>query len=61
MNYFPFFQTKKYAAERKQSFLNSFEPGHIIESEEQERCVRLAQRDFLLRRLGVTEQVSERK
>ncbi|GFG28152.1 hypothetical protein Cfor_08246 [Coptotermes formosanus] len=49
--------TKKYAAEKKQSFLNSFEPGHIIESEEQERCIRMAQRDFLLRRLGITEQI----
>jgi hypothetical protein len=48
-------------AEKKMSFLNSFEPGKIVESEERRRNIRMAQRDFLLKRLGIAEQVTRNK
>ena len=48
---------RKPVSERKQSCLNSFEPGVIIEAEERERTVAMAQREFMMKCFGITEQV----
>ncbi|XP_021934643.1 tubulin polyglutamylase TTLL13P-like isoform X2 [Zootermopsis nevadensis] len=47
----------KHVAEKKQSFLNSFEPSPIIESEEMSRRIAMAQRDFLMKSFKITEQI----
>ncbi|PNF33882.1 hypothetical protein B7P43_G06735 [Cryptotermes secundus] len=47
----------KRVAEKKLSFLNSFEPGQIVECEERTRNIRMAERDFLLKRLGIAGQI----
>ncbi|XP_069694398.1 tubulin polyglutamylase TTLL13-like isoform X2 [Periplaneta americana] len=48
---------KKLVPEKKQSFLNSFEPDPIVEAEEKERSMAMAQREFLLKSFGITEQI----
>lgn len=55
-----FFQKNNHVAEKKQSFLNSFEPAPIIESEEMSRRIAMAQRDFLMKSFKITEQVTRK-
>ncbi|XP_049792276.1 tubulin polyglutamylase ttll6-like, partial [Schistocerca nitens] len=43
-------------SEGKKYILNSFEPGIIDDSEEKDRITNMAQRDFLIRSYGITEQ-----
>ncbi|XP_049837747.1 tubulin polyglutamylase ttll6-like [Schistocerca gregaria] len=44
-------------SEGKKYILNSFEPGIIDDSEEKDRITNMAQRDFLIRSYGITEQI----